>query len=246
MEIKLQKIEDKVRKLEDYVNNNKESVSEKEVIEKLQEINKCFLQNIIIKINRLKIYPVEIEIYYYKEGTFKDSTCHRNELQENNFSNLYFHRAGRLKEKKTLIDTTYHGGVDVCLSKGKYNLSILLRSAYIINRKETKLITGIHRVVNQITDELESLLEEGKINIEYDIYEDKKDEKKDFLGKRIDDFCSHERIKKTKKKEIYFGDKRELNTFINNTEIIEEIYKDKDEEIKNNLRKKLNNDSLFK
>ena len=241
---KLKIISNKVTDLDEYTNKvdknkfKKDDKYKKEIhdsiVKKLQEINECFLQNVIIEINRLKIYPVEVEIYYYdNKGIFQDGNCHQNVLQENNFSNLYFHRAGRLKEKEALIDTTYHGGVDVCLSKGKYNLSILLRSAYIKNRKENKLefITGIHRIVNRITDELENLLEKGKIDFEYDIYENeeiKKEQLKYEISKftcehrkrmQGEDSFAHEEIEKKN------YDEYELNTYIDDEKITSKMIK---------------------
>ena len=152
-------IENEVKKLNDEKNHDK-------IVAQLQKINECFLRNVIIKINnRLEIYPVEVESYYYKKGVFEDGYCHKNVLQKNNFGKLYFHRASRSESKDALIDTSYYGGVDVCISDNDdYYLSILIRSAYIKNRKEKDLIMGIHRVVNRITDELESLLEQGDID----------------------------------------------------------------------------------
>lgn len=201
--------------------NNKDN----KIVNKLQEINICFLQNYIIKIDKLEIYPIEVEIYYYKQGVFEDKSCHRNKLQKENFGKLYFHRASRSESKDALIDTSYYGGVDVCISDSEdYYLSILLRSAYIKDRNEKIYIkSGIHRIVNSITDELEFLLEKGYINnIECKICKNE-----NFLKKIIDDFkfnCfHHERIKKEKKKEIHFDDGYALNTFINNKTILLEI-----------------------
>lgn len=249
MEIQLQKIEDEVGKLENYVNNNKENINEKEVIEKLQEINKCFLQNVIIKINsnRLEIYPVEVEIYYYKEGVFEDGYCHKNELQKgkdddgkynDRFGKLYFHRASRSKSKEALIDTSYYGGVDICLSRGDYYLSILLRSVYVkdrTNNKKNIFITGIHRIVNRITDELESLLEYGDINIKYKIYENQEEKEKFLKSEKevnIQDFefkyINRWRIKNT----AYFEHDKEknftLNTYIDNKKITSKMVKPKE------------------
>lgn len=201
------------------------------IIKQLQEINKCFLRNVIIKINRLEIYPVEVEIYYYdNKGIFQDENCHQNKLQKNNFGKLYFHRASRSKSKDTLIDTSRYGGVDVCISDSEdYYLSILIRSAYIKNRKEKEtkkeFITGIHRIVNRITDELENLLEDGKIDFEYDIYEDEKAKKEQLKNeiskfkykhrKRIqgEKFFKHEEIEKKN------YDEYKLNTYIEDIEL---------------------------
>ena len=232
----LEIIRKEIEKLEK-LNNKK---NHDEIVTQLQKINECFLRNVIIKINRLEIYPVEVEIYYYKEGVFGDGNCHKNELQKNNFGKLYFHRASRSKSKDSLIDTNKYGGVDVCLSisnkKSKeddYFLSVLLRSAYIKNRKGTEFITGIHIVVNRITDELENLLEEGKINIEYNIYEDEND-KKTFLGGKIDNFKFECKNRKRIQDKNFFEhekiekknyDNYKLNTYIDNEKITSKIVK---------------------
>jgi hypothetical protein len=204
------------------------------IIEQLQKINECFLQNVIIKINRLKIYPVEVEIYYYKQGVFEDECCHRNDLQKNNFGKLYFHRElnrktkRRCEEKEALIDTSYYGGVDVCVSDSEdYYLSILIRSAYIKNRnnKENEFKSGIHRIVNIITDELENLLESGFINsFECKIYEDKGEKCKFLIARGIEVKCKNRKRIKNKQ---YFKDGYELNTYIDNESITSKIVKPK-------------------
>lgn len=221
-------IRNKVKELE------KETTDEKRIVKKLQEINECFLQNVIIKINRLEIYPIEVEIYYYKQGVFEDESCHRNDLQKNNFGKLYFHRElnrktkRRCEEKEALIDTSYYGGVDVCVSDSEdYYLSILIRSAYIKNRnnKENEFKSGIHRIVNIITDELENLLESGFINsLECKIYEDKDEKCKFLIARGIE--VKYKNRKRIKNKQ-YFKDGYELNTYIDNESITSKIVKPK-------------------
>lgn len=142
----MKNLKDLVGKLETLTNSD-------EIVEQLKEINKCFLQNYIIKINDLEIYPVEVEIYYFKDGVFEDENCHQNELQKNHFGKLYFHRAGRSKKEEALIDTNTYGGVDVCISKGDYYLSILIRSAYINELKKENLFSGINKISKKIINQ---------------------------------------------------------------------------------------------
>ena len=110
------------------------------IVSKLQKINECFLQNYMINIYGLKIYPVEIEIYYYKKHIFEDEICHRHDLQkdEQHFGKLYFHRCGRSRKKEANIDISNRGGFDICIfqqskqeENKEYYLSILIRGAYI-------------------------------------------------------------------------------------------------------------------
>ena len=235
--------EDKMLDNLDIINNEvtklKDKTNHDDIVKQLQKINECFLQNVIIKINnRLEIYPVEVEIYYYdNKGIFQDGNCHQNALQKNNFGKLYFHRKlnrttkKRSKEKETLIDTSYYGGVDVCISKSEdYYLSILIRSAYIKNRnnKENEFKSGIHRIVNTITDELANLLECGFINnLECKIYEDNAEKDKLLRAQGIEFKCKNRKRIKNKQ---YFNDGYELNTYIDNESITSKIVQPKEED----------------
>ena len=80
--------------------------------------------------NGLVIFPKEIEVYYYKEGEFEDSTVHRNELQKNNKYHFYVHRWGKTRNDK------YKGGnragLDFVISDDENTYySYLIRSAVI-------------------------------------------------------------------------------------------------------------------
>jgi hypothetical protein len=50
--------------------------------------NNCF-----ILVRGVKIYPVEVEVYYYKEREYEDNSVHRNELQQNKMNHFYIHRS---------------------------------------------------------------------------------------------------------------------------------------------------------
>ena len=113
-----------------------ESNEEKQIKKKLQEILKSFLCNYYIKFGTFKIDPILVEAYYYNEKQgFKDEyvhaarnengkiTTHAKERQKDNFGKLYIHN---VKNK--------NDGLDICLSKGDYYFSILIKNA-IINDK---------------------------------------------------------------------------------------------------------------
>lgn len=100
--------------------------SEKNIADKLQEINDLFLTKYKLKVDDIEIIPLETEIYYHNEqqkNIFKDQMIHKNELQKSRFGKLYFHRY----QKNGQINHR-DGGVDICLSDGEYYLSILLRT----------------------------------------------------------------------------------------------------------------------
>lgn len=107
-------------------------------MEILREINRMFLRKYMIQMDEcFRLYPIEVEAYYYNAPHFVDTTVHRNNLQKNRFGRLYFHRAGRAEHTAFRYD---RGGVDVCLSCGEYYLGILLRSAWI--NAEDKPVCG--------------------------------------------------------------------------------------------------------
>lgn len=97
-----------------------------EIITELQDINALLLTKLVIKVGCYIVEPLWVEAYYNtdflkgsndkeeKNGKFVDLYCHRKEKQADNFGKLYFHESGR-------------GGVDICLSKGNYYLSFLIK-----------------------------------------------------------------------------------------------------------------------
>ena len=189
-----------------------EKISNKDdIVTQLQKINKCFLQSYMIIVDDLKIYPIEVESYYYKKFIFEDSICHKNELQKNRYGKLYFHRKSKVKDGK--ISTGY-GGVDICLSLGNYFLSILIRSAYINN--QNKIECGINKILQKVL-KIEQFAEVTKELIE----KYNKIEAENVLEKRDNriyySFISHPRIKDKKyfyEYEKYKDNKYPLNTFV--------------------------------
>ena len=120
----------------------------------LQEINKLFLTQYMLKIDDdFVLYPIEVEAYYYQENNFPDTCVHKYQWQQNRFGKLYFHRAGNKPDASFLYDG---GGIDVCLSNSDdFWLGILIRGAWI-NQEETPVCTpGVltRRVVFYICDD---------------------------------------------------------------------------------------------
>jgi len=107
----------------------KTSVKEEQV-SILQKINKYFLTQYMLEIDKdFRLYPIEVEAYYYNNPNFPDTCVHQNELQRNRFGKLYFHRASPKKDSSFLYDA---GGFDICLSNtDNCYLGILIRSAWI-------------------------------------------------------------------------------------------------------------------
>lgn len=115
----------------------------------LQKINELFLTKLMISIKEdLVLYPTEVEAYYNHATSFPDSCVHMNELQQNRFGKLYFHRKGKKKENAILFWN--YGGIDVCISSGSYYLSILIRSARI--NSEEKPISGPCKLLWEVAD----------------------------------------------------------------------------------------------
>ena len=139
----------KMDKLETLVNSlEKTTVEGKEkIVKKLQEILETFLCNYYIEFGNFKIDPVLIEAYYSDEQNFHDTAVHaaRNEngkiathareRQKNNFGKLYIHNV-----------TTKNDGLDVCLSKGDYYFSILIKNA-IINDKYFATQSNVSKII---------------------------------------------------------------------------------------------------
>ena len=128
------------------------------IIKFLKEINKYFLINCKLNFKyegkTINVLPIETEIYYYNKNVdkniFEDKMIHKNELQQKQFGQLYFHRRGKSKDNKILcVSTKTRGGMDVCLSNSDdYYLSILIRSAFIDNT----LVSGTRKICNKIKE----------------------------------------------------------------------------------------------
>lgn len=67
----------------------------------------------------VKVWPIEIEVYYYKQCQYMD-TCAHDDKEIFKFNEIYSHN--------------HHGNVcfDVCLSIGDARLSFLIRNARIV------------------------------------------------------------------------------------------------------------------
>ena len=166
----------------------KEKIPIEIIIPFLKEINKYFIKNYEIHIDKnLIIRPIETEIYFSRFSSTNpikdDGMCHINELQKDRFGHLYFHRYPK-KDKndksntiKCLSPKTNWGGVDVCLSDSQdYCLSILIRSTllFINGTREGELVSGTRNICDKIKekcfdnkDSLQSFfenLEENKDN----------------------------------------------------------------------------------
>ena len=85
----------------------------------LQNKASDFLKRHYLVVNDIKLYPKEIEVYYYKEGVFEDGYVHRDSMQLNRSCKFYVHRKGR-------------GGCDFVLSDSEdVYYSYLIRSVVI-------------------------------------------------------------------------------------------------------------------
>ncbi|KAA6332972.1 hypothetical protein EZS27_018568 [termite gut metagenome] len=126
-----------------------ESISKQVKI--LQETNTLFLTKYMLEIDdNFRLYPIEVEAYYYNEKNFPDTCVHQNKLQKNNFNKLYFHRASKEPDKSFLYD---RGGVDVCISDDdNYYFGILIRSAWIKDEEEP--ICGPGRLTRYIVEHI--------------------------------------------------------------------------------------------
>ncbi len=122
-------------------------MDKKDIIKKLQNEASHFLTESKLMVNGLIILPKEIEVYYYKDGNFEDSSVHRNFLQQNNKNHFYIHRWGTKKED------SYKGGnypgIDFVISDEKeIYYSYLIRSAVVDN----DIHIGPHNVLKTIID----------------------------------------------------------------------------------------------
>lgn len=140
--------------LEIVVEKLKKTSDKNTQIKILQEINKLFLTQYMLKIDDdFVLYPIEVEAYYYQKNNFPDTCVHKYQWQQNRFGKLYFHRAGNKIDASFLYDG---GGIDVCLSNSDdFCLGILIRGAWI-NQEEAPVCTpGVltRRVVYHICDD---------------------------------------------------------------------------------------------
>jgi len=213
----LEIIKIKVKELEKETANK-----DNRIVKKLQEINECFLQNYMLQIDDLKIYPVEIESYYYS-NFFKDEIVHQYHLQRDkeHLGKIYFHRY-----KNSNKINFCRGGFDICLSQNNFSnnkegycLSLLIRSAYI----NKELICGINKLLIKMFNI------KSKKNISKQIINEyERLENLEVLKKRDAVFCrgfvSHPRI--SGNKYFYEIDKYKNNQIVKynlNTLVLDEL-----------------------
>lgn len=104
--------------MEDLINQLTSTHDKDAQVNFLQEIGKKLLTEYVIKIGDITIKPLWVEAYYSDTNTgFVDEAVHGNECQKNQYGALYFHH-------KT---DDQRSGVDICLSRGNYYLSYLLK-----------------------------------------------------------------------------------------------------------------------
>jgi hypothetical protein len=117
------------------------------IIERLQSEAKRFLKETKLLLNGVFIQPKEIEVYYYKEGEFEDTSVHRNDLQKKNKNHFYVHRKGTTQFDK--YKGGNWGGLDFVVSDSEnIYYSYLIRSALIDNN--LPVVTGPHRILENI------------------------------------------------------------------------------------------------
>jgi hypothetical protein len=113
-----------------------------------ETINRLY-NNIFFIVKNVKIYPLEVEVYYFKEGEYEDNSVHQNERQQNNNNHFYIHRFGKGKNDKY----KGHAGIDFVWSK-ENNLyyTWLLRSVIIKKNNQSDTFIGPMKVLQAIKD----------------------------------------------------------------------------------------------
>lgn len=104
--------------LESLVKELETTQEQREIEEKLQEINATLLQFYTIQVGAIHIKPLLVEAYYCCDK-FPDTTSHKDTLQKARFGKLYCHYNSPNPNRN---------GLDVVLSCGDYYLSILLKA----------------------------------------------------------------------------------------------------------------------
>lgn len=158
------------------VDELKNAKNDEEQIKILQEIGAKLINEYEIHILDLTIKPLWVEAYYYNPDHFPDCNTHMSEHQKGaeHFGHIYFHKTG-------------HGGFDICLPRGDYYLSFLLK-ATLVNEKFCKQ-TDIYDFVDKFaipeiegksdvlkkrdkTDEYQELIYTKRVNLVKPCYAD--------------------------------------------------------------------------
>ena len=123
--------------------------SKDEVVSILQQINDLIITEYMIELkNGVRMYPIEVESYFYEDKVFADPYTHGNEMQKNRFGKLYFHRFGDFKTGTFKSRNPRRGGVDICLSDDEgFYLGVLIRAAKF---GLAELRIGTRRVLDQL------------------------------------------------------------------------------------------------
>ena len=147
------------------------------IVELLSELNELFVCKYMVELDeQLKLYPIEVESYYYDEINFPDTCVHSHPKQINRYGKLYFHRAGKKDGASFLFDG---GGIDVCLSdSNEFYLGVLIRGAWI-NDEAVPICTpgvlarevirkfcndnSITKVSGEIAEQIEQLENQGGV-----------------------------------------------------------------------------------
>lgn len=118
-------------------------------VEILQELAENILREYMIELSPyFRIYPIEVEAYYYNPSRFPDASSLRNELQKNRFGQLYFHR-GKPLETDVILEED--GGMHLCLSDSDaFNLSFFIRSARI--NDESRAVSGPDNLLRRVAE----------------------------------------------------------------------------------------------
>lgn len=118
-------------------------------VEILQQLVGEMLQGYMIKIApHFRIYPIEVEAYYYHPESFPDTSVHTHELQKSRFGQLYFHRQ---KPFDTDVILDEGGGMDVCLSDSdSFFLTLFIRSARI--NHEVDAVYGPEKLLRRVAE----------------------------------------------------------------------------------------------
>lgn len=127
----MEKLEELVDELVQESNGEStEESTEKKQIKTLQDIGKLLLTEYIIQVGDIKVYPLWVEAYYFNDKKFPDPFVYKDGKQKEN-DVLFFHH-------KT---DDQRNGVDICLSKGNYYLSFLLKYTLVDDkvRKQSEL-----------------------------------------------------------------------------------------------------------
>ena len=115
---------DNLKDLHDLVSKLEKVKDKAEQINILQKINEKLLTEYEIHISEDEIlHPLRVEAYYYPDqdpDKFNDCCAHLSPKKKNNFGGLYF-----------IEDRYGYPGIDICLSKGDYYLSFLIKNSYL-------------------------------------------------------------------------------------------------------------------